>query len=95
MIAISSDSRADLKASLDNFNAVMPIPLVSDGKLGAFKAYRVFDDFEQQPLHGTFIIDGHGKVRWQDISYEPFLDPDFVLKEAKRLLAQTSEPQGL
>ena len=34
----------------------------------------------------VFIIDGDGLVRWQDISYEPFMDPDFVLREGKRLL---------
>ena len=29
--------------------------------------------------HGIFI-DSQGKVRWQDISYEPFNDPEFLLK---------------
>ncbi|MDB4610063.1 peroxiredoxin family protein, partial [Verrucomicrobia bacterium] len=61
-------------------------PLVSDADLRIFKTYRAFDDFENQPLHGTFLIDGDGLVRWQDISYEPFNNPDFLLKEAKRLL---------
>jgi hypothetical protein len=37
-------------------------------------------------LHGTFIVDGDGFVRWQDINYEPFMDTDFLLKEATRLL---------
>ncbi len=63
-----------------------PFPLVSDAGLRVFKAYRAFDDFENQPLHGTFLIDGDGLVRWQDISYEPFNNPDFLLKEARRLL---------
>ena len=40
-------------------------------------------------MHGTLLIDGDGMVRWQDISYEPFMNPDFVLKEARRLLDQT------
>jgi hypothetical protein len=48
----------------------------------------VYDDFENQPLHGTFLIDGEGNVRWQDISYEPFMDHQFLLKEAQRLLAK-------
>ena len=65
-----------------------PFPLVSDAELNVFKRYRCYDDFEKQPLHGTFLIDGAGRIRWQDISYEPFMDPDFVLKEAKRLLGQ-------
>jgi hypothetical protein len=43
-------------------------------------------------LHGTFLIDEEGLVRWQDISYEPFMDTKFLLEEAKRLLA--SKHQG-
>jgi hypothetical protein len=39
-------------------------------------------------LHGTFLIDGRGRVRWQDICYEPFTEVDFLLKESMRLLAQ-------
>ena len=58
-------------------------------KLEIFKKYRCFDDFEKLTMHGTFLIDGDGMVRWQDISYEPFMNPDFVLKEARRLLNQT------
>ena len=69
-----------------------PFPLVSDAELRIFKAYRVFDDFENQPLHGTFLIDRDGLVRWQDISYEPFSEVDFLLKEAKRLLRLPTQP---
>ena len=47
---------------------------------------RAIDDFENRALHGTFLIDGAGKVRWQDISFEPFNEPKFLLTEAKRLL---------
>ena len=42
-------------------------------------------DFDNQPLHGTFLIDAQGRVRWRDISDEPFNDPAFVLKEGKQL----------
>ena len=45
-----------------------------------------YDDFEKSAIHGTFLIDGQGKIRWQDISAEPFMDGAFLLKEAKRLL---------
>ena len=54
-----------------------------------FHEYRAYDDFEEQPLHGTFLIDERGNVRWQDISYEPFMDPKFVLAESQRLLSQS------
>jgi peroxiredoxin len=78
----------NLQILLNNSNDTggFPFPLVSDAGLRVFKSYRAFDDFENQPLHGTFLIDGDGLVRWQDISYEPFNNPDFLLKEARRLL---------
>jgi hypothetical protein len=37
-------------------------------------------------LHGTFLIDGAGAIRWLDISYQPFMETKFLLEEAKRLL---------
>ena len=91
LVAISTDDEAGLKLSLANYDGgELPIPLLSNSELDVFKAYRAYDDFEKQPLHGTFLIDGQGLVRWQDISYEPFMDPDFVLSEAQRLLSQSS-----
>jgi hypothetical protein len=65
----------------------MPIRLASDEPMNVFKKFRAFDDFEDQPLHGTFLVDGAGTIRWQDISYEPFMDHEFLLAEAKRLLS--------
>jgi peroxiredoxin len=88
LIAISSDSDADLKLSLAKFaEGEFPFPLVSDATVATFKSYRAYDDFENQPLHGTFLVDAAGRVRWQDIRFEPFMDVDFLLGEAKRLLA--------
>ncbi len=93
-VAISSDKLEGLKASHQNYtDGVMPIPLLADPDLNAFKAFRCFDDFENVPLHGTFLIDPDGAIRWQDISAEPFMNVDFLLKESKRLLAFTHPPQ--
>lgn len=92
LAAISTDNLVGLETSLKNYKeGPMPILLLSNDQLDVFKAYRCYDDFEQQTLHGTFLIDGAGRVRWQDISFEPFQDPRFVLQEAKRLLSQTGE----
>jgi peroxiredoxin len=74
-------SRLSLKSSF-------PFMLLADPTQETFKAYRAFDDFEQKALHGTFLIDKRGFIRWQDISYEPFDKPEYLLKECKRLLAQ-------
>ena len=86
MIAISSDDQADLSKSLENFDGDLKIRLASDSALEIFKSFRAHDDFEGQPLHGTFLIDRTGRIRWQDISYEPFMDHEFLLEESKRLL---------
>lgn len=91
LIAVSTDSPADLKQSVDNYEGGMPFPLVSNEAQDVFKAWRAFDDFEQVPLHGTYLIDADGLIRWQDISYQPFMAPDFLLKESKRLLAQDGD----
>ncbi|MEC9093965.1 MAG: redoxin domain-containing protein [Planctomycetota bacterium] len=88
MIAVSTDEPGKLLESINNYGDEMPIPLMSNHGLDVFKKYRAYDDFEKQPLHGTFLIDEKGLVRWQDISYEPFMDHAFLYKESLRLLSQ-------
>ncbi len=88
MIAISTDGQSGLQELIKNFTGEMPIRLASDESNDVFKQFRAYDDFEKQPLHGTFLIDGKGNVRWQDIGYEPFMEHDFLLNEANRLLAE-------
>ena len=89
IVAIGTDSVEALYRTVDKakLDGGFPFPICSDSSLAAFKAYRAYDDFEQMPLHGTFLVDRDGKVRWQDVGYEPFSDLKFLLKEAKRLLA--------
>jgi peroxiredoxin len=95
IVAISTDDLEGLKKSIDNYEGgPLPIPLLTNSELDVFKLFRAYDDFENLALHGTFLIDQRGLVRWQDISYEPFMDPKFVLGEAKRLLAQDSPNVG-
>ena len=95
LIAISTDSPAKLSEAHKLYKeGAFPFPLVSNSNLDVFRQYRVFDDFEEMPLHGTFLIDGNGRIRWHDISYEPFNNPKFLLGEAKRLLAQPIAEQS-
>jgi peroxiredoxin len=91
IVAVSTDAPAGLEQSYSALKrpAGFPFPLVSDEPLNVFKAYRAYDDFEKKPLHGTFLIDGEGLVRWQDISHDPFKDVKFLLAETKRLLKRT------
>jgi peroxiredoxin len=88
IVAISTDSGKSVAKSDDTKKAgpESSFPILSDKSLRAFKAYRAYDDFEQMPLHGTFLVDGAGKVRWQDISFDPFTDVKFLLSESQRLL---------
>ena len=86
VVGISSETVEQLETGIKNFDQEMTIPLLSDAEQHVFRSFRCWDDFEDQPLHGTFLIDSRGKVRWQDISYEPFMEPEFLLKESKRLL---------
>ena len=86
VVAISSDSLEGTKALKGNADGIkFPMPLLSDPKLALFRLYRAFDDFEDAPMHGTFLIDAKGDVRFQRIGAEPFLDVDFLKTEAKRL----------
>ena len=95
LIAVSTDNQENLKQSHENYgDEEFPFPLVSDSDLEVFKRYRCYDDFESQPLHGTFLIDAEGRIRWQDISYEPFMDADFLLEESQRLLGQPKSFSG-
>jgi len=89
IVAVSTDSPDGLSKTFEKAKDGhgFPFPIVSDASLTTFQAYRAFDDFEFIPLHGTFLIDGAGFVRWQDIGFQPFQDAKWLLGEAKRLLS--------
>lgn len=87
LVAISTETPELLAQGINNYSKQLDIPLLADPELKAFKAFRCYDDFEKQPLHGTFLIDADGRVLWQDISFEPFMDEEFLQKEAQRLLS--------
>lgn len=88
ILAISTDDVANLKDSQDNYTkGDIPFPIVSDAPKAVFKQYTAHDDFENLPLHGTFVLDGKGRMLWSDISADPFMEIDFLIKEATRLLS--------
>ncbi|MCB1227091.1 MAG: redoxin domain-containing protein, partial [Verrucomicrobiales bacterium] len=65
----------------------LPFPIWRDPTGETFKAWRAWDDFEKMPLHATILLDAENRVRWLDISWQPFMDAAFLLKEAQRLLS--------
>ena len=90
IVALSTDSTDALSRTKEKREGGYPFVILSDESLKTFQAYRAYDDFEQAPLHGTFLIDATGKVRWQDISFEPFKEMKFLVGESKRLLGLSS-----
>ena len=97
IVAVSTDNSGDLNKTFVQAKDAQgfPFPIVADPGLAAFKAYRAFDDFENQALHGTFLIDAAGYVRWQDISSQPFSDVKWLLSESRRLLGMpVNRPAG-
>lgn len=97
IVAVSTDNAGDLNKTFVQAKDAQgfPFPIVADPGLAAFKAYRAFDDFENQALHGTFLIDSAGYVRWQDISSQPFSNVKWLLAESRRLLGMpVNKPLG-
>jgi peroxiredoxin/Flp pilus assembly protein TadD len=88
LISVMPEERNALLKSKTLTDMNITFPLLSDRSLKSYKAFRAYDDFEEMPLHGAFLIDAQGRVRWQDISFQAFLDGKFALAEAKRLLTQ-------
>ena len=88
LLGVSTDSVEGLRQTIDNTipKERLNFPLVSDPSFTAFRAFRAYDGFEKKPLHGTFLIDGAGKIRWHDISFAPFKNVEFLLNESRRLL---------
>ena len=86
IVAIGTDSLEDARALKANADGIkFPMPFLPDPSLEVFKKYQAFDDFENQPLHGVFLVDKQGNVRFQRISADPFLDVEFLKGEAARL----------
>ncbi|MEQ1633643.1 MAG: redoxin domain-containing protein [Planctomycetota bacterium] len=89
VVAVGTDGAESVAESLAAMKEEerFPFPLLADPEMAAFRAWRCYDDFEEMPLHGTFLVDGQGRVRWQDQSFEPFVELEWLVGESKRLLA--------
>ena len=86
LVAVGTDTPEDAKALKTNADGIkFPMPFLPDTSLEVFKKYQAFDDFENAPLHGAFLIDKQGQVRFQRISADPFLDVEFLKGEAARV----------
>ena len=95
LIAISTETPGGLQQTFAKASGPdgFPFRIVSDHELDTFRGYRAYDDFENMALHGIFLIDGEGRVRWQNISYQPFKELKWLVGEAKRLLRVPGAPR--
>ena len=94
IVAVGTDDQAAARELKNNKEGVvLGMPLLADPKLETFKRYAAFDDFDEKPLHGTFLVDREGNVRFQRVSSEPFLDTEFMKSEVERVNRLLSEPR--
>ncbi|MEM9281382.1 MAG: peroxiredoxin family protein [Verrucomicrobiota bacterium] len=87
---VTSDSAETLEqlfGDAPDLIARYPYPIMADPTLKTFKAYGVYDDFEEGGMHGTFLISPDGHILWRNVSHSTFEKPRQLLDEAKRLLA--------
>jgi FtsP/CotA-like multicopper oxidase with cupredoxin domain/peroxiredoxin len=86
LVAVSSTDRAGLLASGSPPTDEQPLPflLLGDPTRQAFERYGCVDASDS-PLHGTFVLDRRGLVRWSDVAMEPYMDVERVLAEVRRL----------
>ena len=86
LIAISTDQVSVTQELKHNQAGIQfSMPILADPELNVFKRFYSHDDFENRPMHGTFFIDRAGKIRFQRISAEPFLDLSFLKQEIRRI----------
>jgi peroxiredoxin len=96
ILAVSTEALSELPKTNEQAKtgSGFPFPLLADPSLSTFKAYGAYDDFDEQALHGLFLIDGNGYLRWQNISFKPFAQVDWLLGECKRLLEIPARKSG-
>jgi peroxiredoxin len=89
IIAVSTDDIAQVAATRIGFDPdkAQPPPFVilADPALNAFRAWGAYDEFNQQPIHGTFILDAAGSLRWRHLGTDPFMMAGEVLREVEKL----------
>jgi peroxiredoxin/tetratricopeptide (TPR) repeat protein len=85
ILAVSGDTPArNRKLLAGGGEKELPL-LLSDPDRGVARRYGAWDEFEERPVHATFLIDPDGKVRWHRISSNPFRDIAFLKTELARV----------
>lgn len=77
LVGVTTDSPEVLRSWLAQGSS--PFPIVCDPQRAVFRRYRCGDD---DLLHGTFVIDRGGLVRWQTVGSGPYIELGRLLREA-------------
>lgn len=99
VLAVSGDT-PEFSAERIHRYGDFQIPLLSDGDRAASMAYGVWraipgdrtDDGEA--LHGTFIVNRQGLVRWVHVGDRPFTDIEALLTELDEGTVASTFPRG-
>lgn len=88
IVAVSPDVPETTREKFEEYGA-FGFPTLSDPRHDAAAMYGVYDPGtgERDPylLHGTFVIDGEGIVRWANLGEIPFLHDKTLLHELAEL----------
>jgi peroxiredoxin len=83
IIGISTDTVEGLDSALKDLPC--PFPILADPDHRAFLAYG--SAMGAAPMHGLYLVDAQGLIRWQTVTAAPWLDWDSVFSQASRLLS--------
>lgn len=65
----------------------LAFPVVADAERSAFASWGVIDQFQGDAIHGVFVLDGAGRLRWRHLGVEPYMDVAAVLAAVEALEA--------
>lgn len=69
LIGVTTDTEQALREAIQAVPC--PFPIVADPKLDTFRAYACMGD---GALHGTFLLDAEGRLQWQTIGRNPYME---------------------
>jgi len=90
LVAISVDRPEGVArtfASLEMEPAVRPFafPILADPEREAFGSWGVMDEFYGDAIHGVFVLDAGGRLRWRHLGVEPYMMAADVLAAVEEL----------
>jgi peroxiredoxin len=90
LVAVSADAPdgvAKTFASLESEPVQRPFafPVLADPDRRAFAPWGVMDQFYGDAIHGVFVLDGAGRLRWRHLGVEPYMEVADVLAAVEEL----------